>query len=500
MELATAAMLKALDADLAKPDDTAQLARWDSMVKTYQAGSRDQAAFGELQHTFVQVFLRKGSGNVLPRVTRDLRDLMARAQVIKAKVYVVNATIAIKSYHQHNDTRDDAPREAVAGFEINRHFDKLPAPNFVRTLAAFQTPFVVSERGAVPKDVKLERMYKHVVTEYVPAEHFHGFIRKRDKTIKPLADLMPLLLQVAFGGRIMFLACSATNYDLHGGNVLVGKIPGGKRVIPYPWGLVTAEHYATIIDYGRASVKVGDVTYGRIIPRQAVRGTASPYADIFFLLRRAFPRDMHVHGDIKQIFTFFGFSQPGDLYKDLDALHDREYDWDKFVELLFTLPTTQKCLTRHVIAPAPPLGPAATQPRAVVVAVDPPQEVTKKVKVYYELPEDPTYEELTRWFTEGKRVEQMRYKLFALVEVEGKRIHQVRQLQATAHVSVPSPLQTSFDMQRLRESDHVTFLGKIEKLVTLSPSIELQPVLKAIETYYRNRASTWYRLIATVIS
>ena len=450
---------------------------WLEAGKTLSKHYEDGAYVEKIAANFLQTATVPAVGNNLPHAEKSLKKALARAPVIKDRVYILSSTLVAKINNSH-ESRDDTLHEVAVGTALNDlRLHDLPAPNFVYTVGAFQAPLVLKETTNPPKGFEFGRDYNYVVTEFVDGEQFAHFRGKRE-----LSELMPLILQVIFALRMGYIKNKITHYDLHGGNILV-RPTKNKKKIAYPWGTVATNHYATIIDAGRSYAEIEGQGIGRIIEKHAVYEKPSPFYDIYFLFQRIISSRLYKNPDIRALLAFFGMPEFNpDVHLDMAVIIKKTYNWDSFVELLYSLNSTRGCLTRP-IEPVPiPVAAAPLIEAEVVVA-------TK--------PDNPTTKELEIWFR-SQRKPEVRLEIMTMLSTDRSRLDQLNAILIKAVRPIPGPDLKDINVERLREQDHSLLLTDLGRLVNMTPSSELRAPLVGLVNYYKTRLVLWNSILEHV--
>lgn len=285
----------------------------------------------------------------LPKNGWGLTGFLNNSEIKRQRIYLCENVLAIK-LNDFADDHDDTLNETAIGIQLNsmRKF----CPNFVYTYGAFSSPVLVTRIRPLDS-YDPYKPYNHCVTELI-----NGMSLSRYTSDHNLHEIMPYVLQVFFACKWAQLKYGFTHYDLHGGNVILRET-SGPVVIDYPWGTVKSNHIAVIIDFGRSHARVKGKSVGRVIKRQGVHNYTSEFYDFYFILERLFftnpttknpVRSIHPRvssePDIQALFEFFGIDHGDHLYDDMRLLIEKSYNWDAFVELLFTLDSTKTCLQR----------------------------------------------------------------------------------------------------------------------------------------------------------
>jgi len=402
-------------------------------------------------------------GSKFPIAKDELKKLLREAHVIKNKVYVIQNKFAMKIV-KNTRIRDDAIHEGAVGFTLNRLRSKLPTPGIVYTMGVFKAPVILTrDMPDIPEEFSANRNYHYIATEYINGPHLAEY---RDECT--LTDLMRAYIQVFFTLRMLYEECGFTHYDLHGGNVVILE-RNRNETINYPWGTVYSNFYAIVIDTGRSYIKTKDdkiVTY--INQRANILGVPHEFYDIFYLLTRTLPSKYHNHNDVKMLLRFFGLTRfdsvPND---DIKLIINNKFDWNRFVELLYTLDSTKKCLNRNAIK----------IPQAVTPVVQKP------------LPIDPNFEQLCDYLNTVSKTFELRRDIIENIDKDNHRLSTINNLISNATFSTPCKCQVNTD--KITESKHDILISKLQELVNRTKSNELMPTLILLQAYYQNRVDTW---------
>jgi hypothetical protein len=459
--------------------------RFEHLALDLDTRFEDDGYIERLSGAFIDGYLKFDDGR-LPTIRKTLKKLLHKAIVKKQRVYMLpkhQPTIVAK-VNDVVDERDDSIRESAIGFALNKIRAKLPAPNFVYTIGAFEAPIITPEgESEPPKGFRFDKNYKYVVTQYVKGDHFGRF-----KEGKSLTELMPIYLQFFFATHMAYLECGFTHYDAHSGNTIVQKVPSGRRPIVYPWGTVTTNYYATIIDTGRSHAIVDGRSIGRTIQRHSVDICPQEWYDIYFILARTLPSSAKESPDGKALLRFFwpDVATPrfaNDEYNDMPLIVRRRYNWDEFIEVLFKLTSTKHCLSRNQIsiprAPAPlARAPVPVVPTTLMVAP----------------PINPTFEELVTWVKTSRKSQMMRQELMNLIERDQGRYQRAKRILSLLTERTPVPFGELY-LPGVRETEHTVLLNGIEELATTRKSLSLKPTIQTIIHYYKSRVERWEKFL-----
>lgn len=448
---------------------------WLEAGKTLSKHYEDGEYVEKLAANFLQTATTPSVGNSLPHADKFLKKALAKAPVIKDRVYILSSTLVAKINNSHED-RNDTLHEVAVGTALNDlRLHDLPAPNFVYTVGAFQAPLMIKDTTNPPKGFEFGRDYNYVVTEFIDGEQFAHFRGKRE-----LSELMPLILQVIFALRMGYIKYKITHYDLHGGNVLIHPTKNKKKVT-YPWGTVATNYYATIIDTGRSYAEIEGQGIGRVIEKHAVYEKPYPFYDIYFFLQRIISSRLYKNPDIRALLTFFGMPEFNpDVHLDMPVIIRRSYNWDSFVELLYSLNSTRNCLIRP------------TEPVPIPVAAAPLIEAVVVSK-----PDNPTTKELETWFR-SQRTPEVRLEVMTILNADRSRLDQLNAVLAKAVKPISGPELKDINVERLREQDHSLLLTDLGRLVSMTPSSQLRAPLIGLVNYYKARLVVWNNILENI--
>jgi hypothetical protein len=285
---------------------------------------------------------------------------------------------------------------------------------------------------------------------------------------------MTIFLQIVFALRLAYENYGFTHYDLHGGNVIVSDIPGGSRTLEYPWAKVTTSHYATIIDFGRSCFSLNSISYGKDYPKMSIATKPNFFYDIYFYLHRTADQDLRFHPDIHKISSFFVSNSFGpEIFKDMKYVANHHYNWDSFLSLLKSLPSCQSIMSSTEVSPMS----------------------FSSISVVSQQPNDPTYEELTRWL-KVSTAPQVRGTLLSIITQDRIRLEKIQELLSilTESGEINSKLN-NLDFGSLRESQHEHFRQLLEKVMKESKLSGYRPLITSVIKYYQTRINLWTQLL-----
>ena len=405
-----------------------------------------------------------------PTAKNELKELLREAVTIKNKVYVIRNRFAMKIVN-NTKLRDDSVHEGAIGFTLNKLRSKLPTPGVVYTMGVFKAPLImarssVSGMQQEPEGFNLDRNYHYIATEYINGPHLAEYRNECS-----LSDMMRAYIQVFFTLRMLYEETSFTHYDLHGGNVVILE-RGKNETISYPWGTVYSNFYAIIIDTGRSYIKTGDdkvISY--INQRANIFGVPHEFYDIFYLITRTLPPKYHHTNDGKALLKFFGLQRfDSEPNEDIKRIINNNFEWHKFVELLYGLDSTKKCLSRPVIKIPP-------TPNVVV----------------REKPKDPNFDQLVEYITSIPKTYELRRQIIDNIEIDNQRLVVINNLISIATFQTPCKCEINTD--KITESKHVILMSRLQELVQRTKSAELRPLLLSLQQYYQKRIDTWINFL-----
>ena len=201
--------------------------------------------------------------------------------VFKSDLASADSLFIIKVPRRANE---DLLHELFVGLHLNRL--RSLVPNFVYTFGGFKCSFPFTETsGEVVSycNSSTTSVISYVLLENIyPGITFGTFSRTADFT-----SWLSLYLQVLYALHLANQKLDFTHYDLHDENVIIRSLSGmyslqyeTEKGIEY----INTDKIATIIDYGRSHIKVGNLDYGLEIPRNATYNAKFPLHDAYKLL------------------------------------------------------------------------------------------------------------------------------------------------------------------------------------------------------------------------
>lgn len=168
-------------------------------------------------------------------------------------------------------------------------------PNFALTLGQFVTspPFIRRPPIALTRDeIQIETwgQTRKGATLWIVQEYIEDAVTLGEfiESGCSLEQYLSLLVQLLFALQVAYERFAYTHFDLHPSNVLVKRLPE-ERQIAYPFGTITTNYLAVIIDQEMAYVEVDgrpfpSSYFERVTPSEDVAGRSFPMYDVYRLL------------------------------------------------------------------------------------------------------------------------------------------------------------------------------------------------------------------------